>query len=238
MGARNSSQVRARAVFLVLFDVDGTLVDSQHMIVAAMTAAFEAERRPVPERDAVLGVVGLSLVEAMEALVPGIEPAAARALAEAYKAAFQALRQAAVRQEPLYPGALDAIRQIGARPDVVLGIATGKSRRGVRSIIDLHGLDGRFATIQTADDHPSKPHPSMILTALAETGVAPERAVILGDSAYDMDMAAAAGIHAVGVSWGYQDPASLAARGAHRVLERFDEAYPVLSNLFGWSDHA
>lgn len=221
---------------LILFDVDGTLVDSQHMIVSAMTAAFEHEGRPVPPRDAILGVVGLSLVEAMEQLVPGIEAGPAVTLAEAYKSAFSALRASAVRQEPLYPGALEAIARLSARHDVLLGIATGKSRRGVRALMDLHDLHGRFVTIQTADDHPSKPHPSMILTALAETGVSRERAVIIGDSSFDMDMARAAGIRALGVSWGYQSPATLKACGAARILSDYGEVYPALTDLFRWTE--
>ena len=116
----------------------------------------------------------------------------------------------------------------------LLGLATGKSKRGVRAILDLHDLHGRFVTIQCADDHPSKPHPSMVVTALAETGVAPEKAVILGDTVFDVTMGRSAGILALGVSWGYHDADRLEAAGAAAVLEDFSELDRRLAELFGW----
>lgn len=218
---------------LVLFDVDGTLVDSQHMIVAAMNRAFEDVGLPAPSRAATLSVVGLSLDEAMTRLL-GTADGPVKALGEAYKGAYFALRNAGGPQEALYPGALEAIERLAARDDVLLGLATGKSKRGVRAVLDLHDLHGRFVTIQCADDHPSKPHPSMVVTALAETGVVPERAVILGDTVFDVSMGRAGGILALGVSWGYHDAAALAAAGAESVLEDFADLDPALARLFGW----
>jgi phosphoglycolate phosphatase len=217
---------------LVLFDVDGTLVDSQHMIVTAMTRAFAAHGLAAPGRDAVLGIVGLSIAEAIRALAPAEAPHAG--LADAYKNAFHALRMAPDHHEPLFPGAAACLDALSARPDVLLGVATGKSKRGVAAIVDLHGLHGRFVTVQTADDHPSKPHPSMVMRALAETGVPATRTVIVGDSSYDMLMARAAGILAIGVGWGYQDPAALRNAGAHAVVETYEEVAPTIARLFGW----
>lgn len=220
---------------LVLFDVDGTLIDSQHMIVAAMSRAFTACDRPIPPRAELLGVVGLSLDLAMSRLLarPEID-ADARALSAAYKEAFFDLRTSAEHQEPLYPGALQALATLAARDDVLLGLATGKSRRGVRAILDLHDLHGRFVTIQTADEHPSKPHPAMILAALTETGVAPDKAAIVGDTTYDVEMGRAAGIAAIGVAWGYHADAALTRAGAARVVARFDDLPPTLDHLFAW----
>jgi phosphoglycolate phosphatase len=220
---------------LVIFDVDGTLVDSQHMIVEAMNRAFVAVGREPPTRDETLGIVGLSLVVAMATLVPDGEPGLPEALAAAYRDAFQALRTSGARHEPLFPGARAALDRLAQRQDLFLGIATGKSRRGVASLVDLHGLHNMFATIQTADDHPSKPHPSMIRTALKETGVAPDRAIIVGDSSYDMEMARAAGIQAIGVSWGYMDPATLRRAGATAILERYEDLDAVAARLLSWS---
>lgn len=206
---------------LVIFDVDGTLVDSQRMIVSAMNRAFEVHGLVPPERDDVLSIVGLSLETAMRALVKEEPDTLAGPLTEAYKAAFFDLRQSPEHHEPLFPGALDALDRLAARDDVVLGIATGKSRRGVQAIMDLHNLHGRFVTIQTADGHPSKPHPSMVLQAIAETGVMPSRAVVVGDTTYDMEMARGAGAHAIGVSWGYHASDALTASGAATVLPSF-----------------
>jgi phosphoglycolate phosphatase len=219
-------------VNLVIFDVDGTLVDSQRMIVSAMNRAFETHGLVPPEREDVLSIVGLSLDTAMRALVKEEPDVLAGPLTEAYKAAFFDLRQSPQHHEPMFPGAREALDRLAARDDVVLGIATGKSRRGVQAIMDLHDLHGRFATIQTADDHPSKPHPSMVLRAIADTGVVPGRAVMIGDTTYDMEMARGAGAHAIGVSWGYHASDALTASGAATVLSSFVELDRALEAEF------
>jgi phosphoglycolate phosphatase len=142
------------------------------------------------------------------------------------------LRQSDEHHEPLFPGALAALDRLAGRDDVVLGIATGKSRRGVNAVFDLHALHGRFVTIQTADDHPSKPDPGMVAAAIAETGVLPQRATVIGDTTFDMEMARAAGARAVGVGWGYHPAGALTAAGAETVLSHFDELAPVLETHF------
>lgn len=216
---------------LIIFDVDGTLVDSQHMIVAAMNAAFAAHAIVPPTRERILSIVGLSLETAMRTLCTTEPEDMAVPLAEAYKAAFRDLRTSPEHHEPLFPGAMEALDALGQREEVVLGIATGKSRRGVDAIIDLHDLHGRFATIQTADLHPSKPHPSMLQTALLETGVLPHEAVMIGDTTFDMEMARAAGMHALGVAWGYHETGTLEAAGAHRIIHGYDELHGALDAL-------
>jgi phosphoglycolate phosphatase len=218
-------------VHLVLFDVDGTLIDSQHMICAAMSEAFAAADRPAPGRAEVLAVVGLSLPAAIHRLL-GDDPSPLATIVAAYKAAFSRMRGEG-RGEPLYPGARAALDALARCDDVLLGLATGNSRRGVAAFIARHGLEGRFATIQTADDHPSKPHPAMVTAALAETGVAPERAVMVGDTAFDVAMGRAAGIVAVGVGWGYHSASRLVEAGAAAVIEDFAELGPTLATLFG-----
>lgn len=203
---------------LVIFDCDGTLVDSQHAIFAAMEYAFGSESLPTPDRMHVLGVVGLSLPEAFNVLAPTAPDRIRARLVDHYKGAFAALRAKYNHDEPLYPGIADAIAALSGRPDVVLGIATGKSKRGVARLLDREGWHGRFVTIQTADDHPSKPHPSMILTALAETGAECHRAVMIGDTSFDMEMALAARVAALGVGWGYHDHLRLNRAGAHAIV--------------------
>lgn len=217
---------------LVIFDVDGTLIDSQNMIVTAMDRAFAAHGRTPPSRAEVLSIVGLSLETAMRALVKEEPEVLAGPLTEAYKAAFLDLRHSEGHHEPLFPGALAALDRLAGRDDVVLGIATGKSRRGVNAIFDLHALHGRFVTIQTADDHPSKPDPGMVAAAIAETGVRPQRATVIGDTTFDMEMARAAGARAVGVGWGYHPVGALTAAGAEIVLSHFDELDSVLETHF------
>ncbi len=216
---------------LVIFDCDGTLVDSQHIIVAAMNKAFEGLDREPPLRSATLGIVGLSLTEALAALTPPDDPDVP-VLVEGYKNAFHDLRAGGLVTEPLYEGAREVVEALAASGDVILGIATGKSQRGVRLVLGHHGLYDHFATIQTADDAPSKPHPGMIEQAMAAVGVGPAETVMIGDTTFDMQMAEAAGVAAIGVTWGYHPPEALHATRAHIVLDRFAELPPTLGQLW------
>ncbi|MCL4768608.1 MAG: HAD-IA family hydrolase [Hyphomicrobiaceae bacterium] len=221
---------------LIIFDCDGTLVDSQHIIVAAMTRAFHANGLGLPMREAILSIVGLSLPLAVARLMPGgSEPRAVERVAEAYREAFGELRRDPCHQEPMFPGALEAVRELGGRPDVLLGVATGKSRRGVAGLFERFGIASHFVTIQTADTHPSKPHPSMILTAMAEVGGRPEETVMIGDTTYDIEMARAAGVGAIGVGWGYHPTVALEAAGAHVIVARCQELAGAVDRRFGAS---
>ena len=170
----------ANSLKLVIFDCDGTLVDSQHMILTAMTRAYAAHGIPVPEREKLLSIVGLSLIEAFTALGNGVAEFPVAGLAEQYRLAFHALRASGGQIEPLYPGAADTIGALARREDVVLGIATGKSQRGVRLVLGHHGLLDHFITIKTADDAPSKPDPGMVVDAMREAGVNAADTVVVG----------------------------------------------------------
>jgi phosphoglycolate phosphatase len=214
---------------LVVFDVDGTLVDSQAHIMAAMERAFAEAGRPAPARDHVLGCVGLSLPVVMAQLVPGAADDV-KSLVEGYKTAFASLRQSedGVALSPLYPGALECLTALAADPWTLLGIATGKSRRGLAHLMDLHDLAGMFQTMQVADDHPSKPHPAMLEACLSETGVEAGCATMVGDTTYDIEMGRAAGMRTIGVSWGYHRPSALREAGADMVIDDFAALYSAL----------
>ena len=203
---------------LVIFDCDGTLIDSQHAIVACMSQAFDTAGLQAPTRAEVLGIVGLSLPEALLALAPRESEAVRRQLIDCYREGFVGVRQRLGEKEHVYEGIAAAIDALSAREDTVLGIATGKSKRGVARLLAQEGWHGRFLTIQTADDHPSKPHPSMIRQAITEAGVAPTDTVMIGDTSFDMEMARNASVGALGVSWGYHAPERLARAGAHAVI--------------------
>lgn len=215
---------------LVVFDVDGTLVDSQAHILAAMAHAFAAQGQPMPARSVCLGVVGLSLPVAMARLAPTLGAAQQAQLVSDYKQAFSALR--ATDLSPLYPGALRVLDRLTARDDLVLGIATGKSRKGLDHILAAHGLNGVFQTIQVADDHPSKPDPSMLRACLQQTGIAAQNAVIVGDTVFDMDMARHAGLHGLGVAWGYHPAEGLGLN----VINDFAELEGALTMI--WDEAA
>jgi phosphoglycolate phosphatase len=202
---------------LAIFDCDGTLVDGQASICLAMETCFARAGLPPPPREKTRGVVGLSLVEAMRALLPEAEAELHHELAQDYRVAFRSLRDGGRVEEPLYDGIaalLDALEADGW----LLGIATGKSDRGLGLCLDCHGLSRRFATLQTADRHPSKPHPAMIEAALAEAGADAAASVMIGDTSYDMAMARSAGVVAIGVAWGYHGRQELLAAGADCVV--------------------
>lgn len=201
---------------LAIFDCDGTLVDSQHNIATAMEACFAGACLPAPDRSAVRRVVGLSLFEAMQVLLPDLDDVRHAALAEAYKQSFHRLRAEGLVEEPLFDGILAALDVLESE-GWLLGVATGKSDRGLRIVLEAHGLFDRFVTLQTADRHPSKPHPSMIEQAMAEAGSSPETTVMIGDTSYDIGMAHNAGVRAIGVAWGYHEPHELMAEGADAV---------------------
>lgn len=204
---------------LALFDCDGTLVDSQANICRSVEEAFALAHLDAPPRTDIRRIVGLSLVEAMRVLLPSGEDALHRSLAEDYKAAFFRLRSTGgLTEEPLYDGIADVLDRL-ADTGWLLGVATGKSDRGLAHILAHHGIAERFVTLQTADRHPSKPHPSMIETAMAESGCTPETTVMIGDTSYDMVMARAAGARALGVAWGYHPAGELKAAGAHAIVE-------------------
>jgi len=215
---------------LVLFDCDGTIVDSQHMIVAAMGDAFAANGLEAPVPAATRSIIGLSMHHALATLTPGLDDDAIDRLAGAYRDAFLARVQ--VDEEPVFEGALATIAELAGRENVLLGIATGKSRRGVDRLMERTGTAHVFATLQTADDAPSKPHPGMIVRALEETGADARFTAMIGDTSFDMEMAVNAGVHAVGVSWGYHDDDVLRAAGAECVAGQFDELADVLDTLW------
>lgn len=214
---------------LVIFDCDGTLVDSQHVIVAAMTRAFEACGLLPPTNDATRSIIGLSMMEAMMHLRPGIDTTQAEALIAGYRDAWLDLNHG---PEPMYDGAEETVRSLAAREDVVLGIATGKSQRGVRRLLDEKDLGHCFVTIQTADDAPSKPHPGMIERALAETGSGADAAVMIGDTVFDIEMAVNANVHPIGVRWGYHPEPHLWDAGARQMVSHFNELEPLLETLW------
>ena len=222
----------AKSLKLVIFDCDGTLVDSQHMIVRAMTQAYRAHGIPLPERETLLSVVGLSLVEAFTKLGNGATDFPVESFAEHYRNAFHAMRGSGAPVEPLYPGAAAAVAALAQRDDVVLGVATGKSQRGVRMVLGHHGLLDHFITIKTADDAPSKPHPGMVIEAMREAGAEAADTVVVGDTVYDIAMARAAGASAVGVTWGYHRATALTEAGAFVVIDEFANLVSTLDKIW------
>ncbi len=203
---------------LAVFDCDGTLVDGQADVCWAMERAFTRAALPAPDAAAVRRIVGLSLPAAVRALVPDLAEDQVAAVTEFYRSSFRARREEGLLDEPLYDGIaelLTGLHDAGWQ----LAVATGKSDRGLAACLASHGIADLFVSLQTADRHPSKPHPAMLEAALFEAGAAPHEAVMIGDTSFDMLMARSAGVRGVGVAWGYHAPAELLASGALSVAE-------------------
>jgi len=217
---------------LAIFDFDGTLVDSQHAIQACMQSAFDALGLAAPTLAQTHRVIGLPLERCMALLAPDQRVSVHLDLTEAYKRAFFELRTDGGMVEPMFPGALAALDALEAE-GWQLGIATGKARRGLDAVLASHGLASRFATLQTADRAPGKPDPTMLFWALEETGVDRNNAIMIGDTSFDMAMAKAAGIPAIGVVWGYHAPDELTAAGADRLATHYGEVPELVRELWG-----
>jgi phosphoglycolate phosphatase len=207
---------------LALFDCDGTLVDSQHNICLCMEDAFARAGLEAPSRHATRRIVGLSLYQAVHALLPGSDEALLTQLAEDYKTAFQRLRGKGLVEEPMFEGIASALEVLRAE-GWMLGVATGKSDRGLAHCLAQHGIADLFITLQTADRHPSKPHPSMVHQAMADAGASPETTVMIGDTSFDMAMGVAARARALGVDWGYHEAEELFGAGAYAVAAHPDD---------------
>jgi len=207
---------------LVVFDCDGTLVDGQAAICQTMEAAFASTGLVAPERNMVRRMVGLSLPYALRELAPDASDEQRHAVVEAYKTGFRDLRLSGALREPLYDGIAGLIDELSGE-GWQLAVATGKSDRGLQACLDTHGIRHRFVSLQTADRHPSKPHPAMLEAALFEAAVQPGDAVMIGDTSFDMEMAVAAGVRAIGVAWGYHEAHELREAGAVAVAETAEE---------------
>lgn len=203
---------------LAVFDCDGTLVDGQADVCWAMARAFTRAGLTPPDNHEVRRIVGLSLPAAVRALAPALSDEQNRAVTEFYRTSFRARREEGLLDEPLYDGIAEMLHRLRA-DGWSLAVATGKSDRGLAACLASHGITDLFVSLQTADRHPSKPHPAMLEAALFEAGAAREETVMIGDTSFDMLMAKSIGVAAIGVGWGYHGAAELLASGAGQVVE-------------------
>jgi len=208
---------------LIMFDMDGTLIDTQALISEHMGAAFASLNLPPPAPAEIRSIIGLSLPVAVGVLAKTKDVDLIEGLVGQYRSLYKASLEHDVDREPLYPGARDAIDRLKQRPDNILGVATGKGLSGVTRILGNHGITGHFVTLQTPDHNPSKPHPGMLLRAMAETGAEPASTVMVGDTTYDMELARAAGCRAIGVTWGYHPAEDLLTAGAGTLIHDYSE---------------
>ena len=204
---------------LLIFDWDGTLADSIGRIVEAMSVAAERAGEAQSSDDAVKGIIGLALDEAIHTLYPHLVPAEVASFRQHYADVYVALDQ---QPSPLFDGvveSLDAFRAEGYR----LAVATGKARRGLDRVLKANGWE-RFCDItRAADETRGKPHPLMLEEILGHCGVEPSRALMVGDSAFDLQMASNAGMHSVAVGYGAMSLQALAEFGPQVCIDHFSQ---------------
>lgn len=229
---RNQGQDRVKPIKFAVFDCDGTLVDSQFVIAQTMNLMFNDFDLPAMERGDIRRIIGLHLPEAIEVLV-GEAPRGSSfdEMAEAYKAHFFQIRQSGDFHEPIFDHVGQVLRQL-SDAGVTIGMATGKSRRGADYVLEKHELRHLFASIKTSDDGPGKPHPQILVDAMAEIGAEPEQTVVIGDTSFDIELAKNAGAGAIGVKWGYHGVEELEAAGADRLIGSFLEVPDALAGVW------
>lgn len=191
-------------------------MDGQADVCDAMEFAFSDAGLEPPDRNDIRRSVGLSLPFAIRRLAPDLDDLQCDTIVEKYKFAFRSRRTQGHLREPLYDGIADLLGRL-QHNGWDLAVATGKSDRGLIACLEGHGIKSQFVSLQTADRHPSKPHPAMLEAALFEAGATPGQAVMIGDTSFDMEMARAANVRAIGVAWGYHTSDDLMLAGAQAV---------------------
>jgi phosphoglycolate phosphatase len=219
---------------LIIFDMDGTLIDSVGLIVETVTAAFNAINEPVPTETAIRAISGITAREAMGILAPSASPARVAEILDSYRAHYR--ERAGVAREPMFQGALDALDRLQRRKDTILAVATGKGYHGAVTLLQRHNVLERFHSVETPDHNRGKPDPQMIETAMEKTGASRAETAMIGDTVHDMRMAKAAGVKAIGVAWGYHTVFDLNEAGADAIIESFGELDTAIDEVLGMAD--
>ena len=219
---------------LIIFDLDGTLINSVALIVETVTDAFSAINEPVPTETAIRAISGITARDAMAILAPGAHETRVDELVESYRSHYR--QRAGREREQMFQGALEALDRLQLRRDTILAVATGKGYNGAVTLLRNHGILERFHSVQTPDHNRGKPDPQMIETAMDKAGAARTETVMIGDTVHDMRMARAARVKAIGVAWGYHTVVELNEAGADVIIENFDQLDRAIDELLANSD--
>ena len=214
---------------LVVFDLDGTLINSEALIIETVRESFASVGQALPTDDLIRSISGITARVAMGVLAPDVDEARIDVILDAYRATY--LQKAGLAREPMFDGALAALDRLQADPETILAVATGKGHAGAITLLERHDIIGRFNSIQTPAHNRGKPDPQMIETAMEKAGIGRENTVMIGDTSHDMKMARNAGVKALGVSWGYHSVPELEAAGAHIVIDRMDDLVDTIDKL-------
>ena len=219
---------------LVIFDLDGTLIDSVALIVETVTNAFQAVNEPAPDERMIRSISGITARDAMAILAPHATPQRVEEITASYRRHY--LSGAGLAREPLFNGALAALERLQSDPETILAVATGKGHQSAVTLLELHGILDRFHSIETPTHNRGKPDPQMVETAMEKAGTERSQTVMVGDTVHDMRMAKAVGVGAIGVVWGYHERADLIQAGADIVIDHFDDLDSAVARLTGGVD--
>ncbi len=217
----------------VIFDCDGTLVDSQHAIAAGMEYAWQKEGLIAPSRQDLRRQVGLPLVEAISNLLPDGDIKQHHRMADNYRGSFSNPTVQILDDEPLFPHCIEILEKL-YNDDIILGVATGKGGHGLKSTLKRHGIAKYFQNLKTADDGRGKPNPDILLDAMIEVGATANQSVMIGDTVFDIGAAVNAKIASIGVSWGYHETDELLSAGANIVIDDYQQLPDALNQI--WKD--
>lgn len=204
---------------LVVFDWDGTLIDSQARILNCMHAAIDAQRLPSQCDEGLKNVIGLGLREAIRGLFPEAKTDLIERLVLSYREQYLVHDKT---PSPLFPGSMQTLLRLQGE-GYLLAIATGKGRQGLNQSLNDTGLDGFFHTTRCADETQSKPHPRMLLEIMAELNVPPAATLMVGDTEYDLQMANSAMTACVAVSYGVHERERLLKQAPATCIDRIED---------------
>lgn len=214
----------------VTFDVDGTILDSQNMIIKCLQlACADLDIDCSAPRKQLLSGVGLPLTQAVPTALPHIKQEQISPFVERFRAHYEVLKEQVLELQPLFPGALEMLETLKSK-GYTLGIFTSKMKSGLDSVLDSHNIRRLFSVIKTPDNGPGKPDPFLLNQSMAELGFTPDQTIFVGDSTYDILAGRAANAGTLGVSWGYHTAAQLQEVGAHKMIDRMEDLIPAVEN--------
>ncbi len=217
---------------LVIFDLDGTLIDTEVLMVESVVAAFRKIGHAAPDEKTIRSISGLGLVQGFAQISSGLGQGDLEGLKNYYREIYLERASASMR-ESLFSGALAALEMLAARDDLLISVATGKSGSGTDRVLRAHNILSLFTSVHTPDTNRSKPDPDMVHSAIAIANSGLQSTLMIGDTVNDINMAVAAGVKSIGVNWGYHTSDELIKAGADVLVDDFSQMLAEIDNLVG-----
>jgi len=215
---------------LVIFDLDGTLIDTEALFIGSISSVLKTMGQPIPDEKVIRSTSGLGMHVGLRRIAPDLDETRIEELIRLYRKEALA-RATKSMQESLFSGIVETLNMLHGRDDIVMAVATGKASVSTNRVLELHQITSLFTSIHTPDTNTAKPSPDMILNAMGIVDASPTRTVMIGDTTHDMEMSRNAGVHALGVSWGYHEPEELLASGAHMIIDEVDQMIGAIDQL-------